>query len=349
MISAYDGTAKVSSVPQKAREKWLAAVGKILLQNEKVRRWGKELDCLLAKNGINYIILKGFSSAYYYPDPEKRQLGDIDFLVEGEDLESAEALLISEGFEKSLEGHSHHTLFQKQGADLEMHRVVAGMPDGRAGEVFSEFFEGASKKFTDEGFHNPLPEIHGAVILLHTIHHMTMDGLGLRHLMDFVYFVDKTANEDFWQISLLPLLKNSGTFDFAAAITKTGAKYLKTACPDWAKEVPDSLCDDIIFDIMSLGSFGRKNEERSAAGRMTVRSGKKGKLASAIHTLHRTMYTACPILRKAPILYPFCFVYRIIKYLVLAACGKKKSVLKISAEADSRNKIYNQLHIFEVK
>lgn len=304
---------------------------------------------MLTQNGIKYIILKGTASAYYYPDPEKRQLGDIDFLVEGEDLEKAEKLLLDEGFLKSLDGHSHHTLFQKADAELEMHHKVAGLPDGKVGETFTQFLKGAAEKFTDEGFHNPSPEIHGAVILLHTIHHMTLDGLGLRHLLDFAYFVDKTANEPFWEESLLPLLRESGTMDFAAAIVKTGAKYLKTACPDWALRVPDSLCDDIIFDIMSLGSFGRKNEERSAAGRMTAKGGKKGKFSSTVHTLHSTMYTTCPILKKAPILYPFCFVYRVIKYLVLSIFGKKKSILKISAEADARNKIYDQLHIFEVK
>ena len=319
------------------------------MHNEKVRNYGKYLDSLLTQNGINHIILKGFASAYYYPDPQKRQLGDIDFLVEGEDLEKTEKLLLSEGFIKSLDGHSHHILFQKDGAEFEMHHTIAGIPNGKAGEIFKEFFKGAAAKFIDNGFHNPSPEIHGAAILLHTIHHMTLDGLGLRHLLDFVYFVDKTVNEPFWEESLLPLLKRSGTLDFAAAIAKTGAKYLKTTCPDWAKNVPDSLCDEIIFDIMSLGTFGRKNAERSAAGRMTVKSGKKGKIVSAIHTLHRTMRTACPILQKVPILYPFCFVYRVLKYLVLALFGKKKSVLKISAQADERNKIYNKLHIFEVK
>ncbi len=349
VISAFDGTENISETPELIKNKWLFDVGRAICRNEKIRINGKYLDELLSENGLNYIILKGFASASYYQDPDKRMLGDLDFLVASEQRQEVEELLVKEGFNKSLEGHSHHTLFQKEGADFEMHHRVAGIPDGKAGKVFSEFFADALSKFIDDGFHNPLPEIHGAVILLHTIHHMTVDGLGLRHLCDFAYFVDKTAKEPFWEEKLLPLFKESGTLCFAAAITKTCAKYLKTACPDWAEAVPDSLCDDIIFDIMSLGTFGRKNEERRAAGRMTVKSGKKGKLAAMLHTLHNTMHTTCPILGKVPILYPFCFVYRIIKYLVLSVLGKKKSILKISAEADSRNKIYDKLHIFEVK
>ena len=53
---------------------------------------------LMTKAGIPYVVLKGAASAYYYPLPHQRMMGDVDFLVAEDDVERAMELLIGEGF-----------------------------------------------------------------------------------------------------------------------------------------------------------------------------------------------------------------------------------------------------------
>ena len=45
------------------------------------------LNNIMTKANIPYTVLKGAASAYYYPDPIFRAMGDVDFLVKKEDIE----------------------------------------------------------------------------------------------------------------------------------------------------------------------------------------------------------------------------------------------------------------------
>lgn len=67
-----------------------------------------ELHKLLAD--IPYVILKGQVSAFYYPNPMLRSMGDVDFLVHKEDRGKVDQLLKNSGFEKlsGTEKHDYH-------------------------------------------------------------------------------------------------------------------------------------------------------------------------------------------------------------------------------------------------
>ena len=69
-----------------------------------------ELNDLMKSVGIPYVAIKGLASAYYYPDPSLRDMGDVDFLVYEKDFEAVKQAVLSVGF-KVDHGENRSTLF----------------------------------------------------------------------------------------------------------------------------------------------------------------------------------------------------------------------------------------------
>lgn len=354
-LMCFDATDEYKDyVPKELYSAWFEKSALGLVKNFNVLNAQNQLVSLLDNNKLDYIILKGFASASYYPDFEKRAFGDVDFLISPNQQERVERVLLEAGYTKSSDEHICHRVFRKPKSNLEMHFEVAGIPNGQPGEIFREYFKNATEKYTvniNPNFHNPLPEIHAVVLLLHTIHHMLGEGIGLRQLCDWACFVNKTYKEDFWQKDVLPLLRKTGTYKFASTITKTASIYLGTACPNWAEWVDEALCSAVMEDIFSAGNLGKKDFNRSGSGQMISRNGKSGtrngKVKNLLLTLKDTMYISYPFLRKWWILYPFVFVFRIFRYLVLMLIGKRPDLLKANTYANERLSLYKQFELYD--
>ena len=354
-LLAFDGTEKYKAfIPQKLYKEWFNLCMQYLVNNSRVLSAQNNLVKILDDNKFSYVILKGLAAANYYPDFKKRILGDVDFLIDPSQQLSVENALVTAGYKKELDEHICHRVFKKPNEHFEMHFEVAGIPDGKAGAIFREYLKNAEKNFCNHQnptFHKPVPEVHAAVILLHTIHHLLGEGLGLRHLCDWAYFVDKTYTDCFWHDKFIPLLKRTGSFKFASIITKTAHLYLGTACPEWATDADTVICEKVMCDIFASGNLGKKDDNRAGAGRMISQNGKSGtkngKLKNQFLTLKNSMYYLYPFLHKWKILYPFIFVWRIIRYLILMLLGKRPSIIKANAYANERLTLYKQFNLYE--
>ncbi len=338
------------NIPKEIFAKWYRHILKTLSDNSKVQSSQNELVEMLGQK-TDYVILKGLAAAAYYPKPELRCLGDVDFLVKNEDLKKCQKNIKDNGYEEKIET-ACHICFTKGGKILEMHFEIPGIPDGETGEKVREFIEPIfDTHHSKNGFNAPSDIYHGIIILLHSAHHLINEGLGLRHLCDWACFVGATAAESFWE-DLLPFLKEIGMLKFAKILTKISAEYLKITCPEWAMDTDSAVCDELMRDILTGGNFGRLDKSRSGSGMMMSsfksNSSKKGKIQSLIRTLHSTMNSAYPILNKAPVLYPFIFIFRIIKYLFLMLLGRRPSLATASEKANERLAVYNKLEMFKV-
>ena len=359
LLLAVDAAAKIPDVftkenyPQEYRRTYTS-----LVSCAKVEKSQKDLIDLLIAHNKPYVILKGTACAAYYPNPELRSLGDVDFLIAPNDRNEIETLLLDAGYKREQENHDCHTVFRKPDAHLEMHYKVAGIPNGEIGEKVSAFLESiflnpVLRQTKLGAFNAPQDVLHGLIILLHMQHHMLGEGLGLRHLCDWACFVQKTGGMDFWNDALLPFLKEIGLFKYAAAMTKTAAQYLKIDCPEWAKAVSDSLCEEVIEDILAGGNFGKKDEARAKSGMMVSNRGKDGTKHSKLYYVCSTLATSVrmhhPIVKRIPPLFAVFFVARATRYLWRTLIGKRPSFAKMLPKAQERQSLYKQLHIFEVE
>lgn len=357
LLAAFDAAAVYKKfIPGQVWQEWFQRSSRALMSNLRVNKAQRELVALLEEKGFPYVILKGEVAAAYYPKPELRHLGDVDFLIDPAQRDVVIPTLEDCGYTNCGHDVGIHVAFRKNGASAEMHYDLPGVPYGEAGERVWEFMRGKDGMppliwSNEKGYRVPDPARHGLVLLLHMEKHMLSEGLGLRHLCDWAAFVDRTARETFWDRELLPLLKKIGLLHYAAVITKMCALCLGCVCPDWAVYGDEILCRAVLEDVLEGGNFGFKDSERKNVGMFLSYQGKSGTKFGAIRNLWNTLHTvtACrhPIVQKVPLLHPFFDVYRAGLYLVRTARGKRPSLAKLAPLAQERRSTYEQLRIFE--
>ena len=355
----FDSIAHLQSVvPEEVWNKSFTWARRGTVRNIRASYTQQELTDVMEKGGCPYVILKGEAAASYYPVPEKRQLGDVDFITPSDCIEKTAALLQECGFTYFTNISDHHHCLVRNKERLEMHTQLAGMPEGQPGEAIEKYLETlyADRRYVDRGesnFYAPAHAHHGLILILHMQHHMISGGFGLRHLMDWACYINQTADADFWQTQLLPLLRQIGLHYYTAVITKMAAMYLHSACPEWAQTADEQVCRELMEDLLAAGNFGRKDQQRMRAGNMLPEygqeKGKKGKLAMLFHTLRQSSVRLKPALEHKPVRLFFYMSYRVLRYMLLFLSGKRANLLKSADYADERRSIYDRLHMFETE
>lgn len=359
LLSIFGEISKLKKViPEIVFERQTRCCYTHLAANTKVSIGQKQLVALLEQKGFPYTIIKGEAAAFFYPKPELRKLGDVDFLIDSKDEERITELLTETGFAVSRETDTRHRTFTKAGLRLEMHFKVAGIPDGVVGEKTNTFLESllSDSRYVDSGmgkFKVPAERHHGLILLLHMQHHMLDGGIGLRHLCDWACFVAKTKDASFWNDELLPFLEEVGLLRYAIIMTKICAIYLGVHCPSWAVEADESVCEEIMEDILASGNFGRKDALRKGSGMLlpTHEAGKSGKnrFESILLIMRRSVLAKHPQARKNFLLFTLFFLYRSVRYAGMVLFDKRVPIFKSLNQADERKKLYDKLHIFDIE
>lgn len=355
-LLCFDSVGKISAkLPQNVYDKWLKSALGYMASAQKHKKAENKLTALLIANNISYVILKGNSSASYYPDPEKRANGDVDFIVKPEELEKTKQLLCDNGYDLKPDLSDIHYELTYDGMEIELHKRISGIPEGKLGDLFKDTLSDIVEEgqLSNGGCSVPSDYHHGIVIFLHTLHHMLSCGIGIRQLCDWACFVNSTLERDFWNEKMLPLLKSTGTYVFACALTEACVQNLNIKRPDWCVGVTADQCDSLMEEIYRSGNFGRKIENNKTANSMFAKNGKKltffGKIAQLFRSLNETNKKVYPVLNKAPYLYPFIMVYRIIRYLILMLIGERKSLAELSRDASEKNSFFLKYDLYKTQ
>ena len=323
-----------------------------------------ELHDLMESRNIPYTAIKGLSSAYYYPDPSLREMGDVDFLVNEKYYENAKQAVLSAGFEidHGDEADAIHIAFKRAPASIwEQHRSVNGIPGGKAGERIKAELDNtiaSSEVITSDDVVCRIPDAfhHGLIMLLHVVSHMTSEGIGLRHLCDWAVFVEKLGNDSFVEL-FEEKLKGFGLWKFAQILTLVSEKYLGAGHKDWAQdpEITDKQLEALIDDILAGGNFGKKDMNRyreikyiSNRGERTVDN--KNVFLQVFATLNQKAYADFPFIDKHRFLVPVGWAAEGGKYLGLLVTGKRKNkgTSAMLKEAAKRKDIYSKMELFMI-
>ena len=310
---------------------------------------------LLERAQIPHVLIKGLASALYYPAPELRQLGDIDFYVDPQNVEKTEAVLINSGFKPEKMSHGVHHVFVKDGCRYELHFSVPGVPEGERGDACRACFEDltARSSVRDTPFgplRLPDPFHHGLILLLHTAHHLTYSGIGLRHLCDWAVFVaDASKDKAFW-VRFTAALGALGIRRLAAALTDISTRYLGCPAPQNTEETDEALSDALLSDLFSGGNLGQKDVSRSRqAYLITSGTESRSKLRRMFSVLTDMIWQKWPISKRIRILVPVGWAYFGLRYLIRAALGKRPGLyIKASLRgAQARTSLYDHLRLYE--
>jgi len=192
---------KEQQPPRNLNIKWALGTESIEQRYQRQFSVANELACCYRKSGISLIILKGLGLACYYPIPNHRECGDIDIYLTAQDDTN-----ILDIRSKRESGHSYykHDSFYYNGTCVERHNYFTSFRGN--GEI--KWFENLLHKHIDVMseysqlgdtlLYVPNPTVNALFLAYHSINHFLIEGITIRHLLDWGLFIKQEQNNIDW-------------------------------------------------------------------------------------------------------------------------------------------------------
>jgi hypothetical protein len=315
--------------------------------------------------GIPYVVLKGLAAAIYYPDPLRRTLGDIDIIVRPEVFSRAYHELVNAGYktDELPDGDPRHVHFIINGVVIELHRRYAVLNDPGQEElldswIYESIDRAVEGRIEDQTFPMLPPLLNGLTLLAHINQHLE-DGLGIRHILDWVMYVQKCLPDNKWR-EFKSYTDQLGLTTLAIVAARIGQMYLH-AYPDYkwcagtrsglssgercveGSEV-DKLAIALLDYCFDCGNFGAKlGQDNTVTMIMSHGKGVDG----FFRNLQKRGEGNWKLLSTYPELRPFAWIYQAGRYVKkgLAAGVKMNDVMRNMDESKKRNQLMEQLGV----
>ena len=270
------------------------------------------LTQILKDSSVPFAILKGNSAAINYMDPSKRAMGDIDFIVSNEDFESAKDTLISHGYKRVSENsrNPRHIEFTKNGTSFELHRkfshddvdieeyIIDGLNNLRIGKIEDHEFP-------------MLPKLANGLVFLDHMRNHLKSGLGLRQAVDWMMYVYRELNDEFWEKGFSRVAKEKKMDTLAIVATRMCQIYM--GLPEtitWCKDADEELCEQLMENLLTSGNFGRKQGSGNSVEFVSTHMKSQG----TFRWLQKMGEYNWVTYHKHHWLKPFCWIYQGIRY-----------------------------------
>ena len=235
------------------------------------------ITTLFNEEGIPSILLKGQGVAQNYQKPDSRMCGDIDIYVGMDNFHKACEILRREGAEELIhqDEHEFHIAFDLDDKTIEVHKksdVIHGrklndsLQKWTTIHLDAKLADGTLPKWNNDGtlINIPDPTYNAFYIIHHAVRHMLGEGIGLRHVCDWMIFLH--THQD--QIDTEELKAKLAEYKIATAWGQFGAlatKYL--GFPEEHLLVPpinqnESKAELLLQHIFSTGNFGQYSKEK---------------------------------------------------------------------------------------
>lgn len=220
----------------------------------------QEISDLWKRNGIKTIVFKGFAHSRYYPIPAHREFGDFDcYLIDshgcaykqGNDIARQIGLNVDDSWYKhshiiykalTVENHHFFTAVRRGGTDKLLHQyIVKTIGNGRTLE-----------KLEGTDFYVLPVEAEGLFMLYHSLTHFLVEGINLRHFVDWACWIRINQDKIKW-MEFYAKCKHFRLDGFVNVLNTIAVKYLgvelhdKTIFADseyaW-KTIESAICDD---------------------------------------------------------------------------------------------------------
>jgi hypothetical protein len=249
---------------------------------------------------IPYIPLKGSVLRAYYPEENMRTSCDIDVLVREDNLESAICVLEAIGYRRENRHYHDVSLYAPNGTHLELHFNIQENMDSLDAVLKDawQYAEPASGSKYD--FHNEFFVFH---MYAHMAYHFMSGGCGIRSLLD-IWVMEHRMGASYSLAA--ELLQRGGILLFAKEMSR-----IANLC--FTEGETDGEADRILKYIYSGGVYG--SMENHIAVYKSEDKGTARYLMRRLFLPYRDMKVSYPILKKLPILLPFCWVARWLRAL----------------------------------
>ena len=241
---------------------WIGVVMQIEIRNKRVNEAAALLTRLFNQRGLRTCVLKGQGIARLYPQPLRRQTGDVDLWVE--DSRSKTLKFLKDNLFGIGKVVIHHVdAHIVDGVETEIHFMPGYTYNPFLHKKIQNYFKGnADNQFSNYdsslGFAHPTLKFNAVYILSHIYMHFLYEGVGLRQIVDYFYVL-KNLNEGERKQAAIDV-REVGLLKFAGAVMYV----LQQVCgmdEGLLIAMPDKKRGALLLDeIMMSGNFGKYNE-----------------------------------------------------------------------------------------
>ena len=233
------------------KKQYLKTVALLSMRDENM----KSLIHSMNACGIDHLIFKGYIVKNYYPIPELRTFGDIDFLIHPKDRSKSDELMLQQGFERKTDWEPVFS-YQRANEYYEIHTDIMEVDVSDKAdykEYFNHVWEHAH--LTDEHTYELSPEFHFLYLLTHIAKHISGSGAGIRMYMDIAVFMQHFGNKLDWKY-IQAELKKLAFSDFANMVLTVVNVYFGVDVPINLNVIDEQVLEDFMGFTMSGGTFG---------------------------------------------------------------------------------------------
>lgn len=203
-----DGIEKLPDSKRPSKEVLLNWIGTVLqayeYRFEQYRKSIAEIAAFYNSHGYKMMLLKGYACSLDWPKPEHRPCGDIDIWLFGKQKE-ADALLAKEKGIEIDDSHQHHSVFTWRDFSVENHYDFINVHHHKSNVSFERILKNLGQDYTHfielngEKVYLPSPNLQALFLLKHNMIHFAAEGLNLRQLLDWAFFVNNHGEEVDWE------------------------------------------------------------------------------------------------------------------------------------------------------
>lgn len=188
--------------------KWIGLTQYIEQQNAVMDIRTREVVSGLENDGFRCAVLKGRGLAQLYPNPMRRQSGDIDVWVlpniPSESLDARRVRVVNYLRQKGVKGrvvYHNMPMTLADGTEVEVHFTPSWMNCWFTNRRLQRWFHEYGKQCSEAqpsrelGYRIPSAEFNKVFVLQHIYRHLIVGGIGLRQLMDYFYVL-KNSEDD---------------------------------------------------------------------------------------------------------------------------------------------------------
>lgn len=278
----------------------------------------------ITARGIDILPLKGYVLKTLYPDSNYRQMGDLDFLLEEKNLEEAGSVLQELGYTADDVGleDSHDVYCKRPYLEIELHRRLLPPTEENHWHT-DDIWQRLKRNKENPHIMEMSPEDFYLYHLLHFEKHYSMDGCGIRSVIDQYYLMKNYGESLDWDY-LNDILPKMNYVEFEAMSRGLAQVWFSDGEMKKEWEGPAEF-------IINSGAFGTFEQyQKWVMERYKREEGIKTKTGFFFRRMfmeRERMEFSYPILKKHGWMLPFLWVHRLFK-AVLFRRGRVTRELK---------------------
>lgn len=266
---AFTGVERLPEEQRPGKElllRWYSYVVKIEERNRLMNGMCGKVCRRFEDDGFHATVLKGQGNAAMYPDPLRRQSGDIDLWTVPKDCSKGRydsldnirrVVEYVHRYAPGTEVRYHHVDFPVvKDVPIEVHYrpsyMFAPWHNRRMQKFFDHYVKESEK--LEDGYKRPGWTMNVVFQMSHVFKHLFDEGIGLRQILDFYYLLQQ--NHECEHNELSQLLSSMGLGRFSRAMMYVMERVFGLEKDKMIVD-PDEKCGEFLLnEIMMTGNFG---------------------------------------------------------------------------------------------